>query len=93
MCSREREPKEETKLQKLTEAESLLLKARDFSPVDSKANCYLGLCHSEQTRVANKFLLESGDPSQQQSGQGIQQKSQQFLPRYNAVGLLDFYSS
>uniref|UniRef100_A0A915CZR9 Uncharacterized protein n=1 Tax=Ditylenchus dipsaci TaxID=166011 RepID=A0A915CZR9_9BILA len=49
--AREKELKEEVRQQKLKEAELHLLKAKDISPLDSKTNCYLGLCHSEQTTL------------------------------------------
>jgi hypothetical protein len=86
LCSRERESKEEIRFQKLKEAEALLLRARELQSADSKANCYLGLCYSEQTRVANKLLLENSCGDKQSSSSSNQQRqSAQNLPRYNAV--------
>lgn len=48
---REKEFKEEIRNQKLKEAEQHLLRARELAPTDSKTNCYLGLCYSEQTTI------------------------------------------
>jgi hypothetical protein len=86
LFSREREPKEEVRLQKLKEAEALLLRARELCPVDSKANQYLGLCYSEQTRVANKLLESSaGDPQQHSTQSGGNGHQLQHNHRYNTV--------
>uniref|UniRef100_A0A915MYF2 JmjC domain-containing protein n=1 Tax=Meloidogyne javanica TaxID=6303 RepID=A0A915MYF2_MELJA len=82
LCSREREPREEIRLQKLKEAEALLQRARELQPVDSKANCYSGLCFSEQTRVANKFIQENNSGKHQQRTNSNQQNNQN-IPRYN----------
>uniref|UniRef100_A0A183CGM8 JmjC domain-containing protein n=1 Tax=Globodera pallida TaxID=36090 RepID=A0A183CGM8_GLOPA len=77
LCAREREPQEH-QYQKLKDAEKLLCKAREFSPTDSKANCYLGLCYSEQRRELAKKVEE--EPQNTPNGQ--QQHIHQ--PRYNA---------
>ncbi|KAL3074208.1 hypothetical protein niasHS_015038 [Heterodera schachtii] len=76
LCTREREPKEH-QYQKLKDAEKLLCKARELSPTDSKANCYLGLCYSEQRRE----LAKKGAEEQQQPNAANGQQQQ---PRYNA---------
>uniref|UniRef100_A0A1I8BMQ8 JmjC domain-containing protein n=1 Tax=Meloidogyne hapla TaxID=6305 RepID=A0A1I8BMQ8_MELHA len=84
LCSREREPREEIRLQKLKEAEALLQRARELQPIDSKANCYLGLCHSEQTRVANKYIQENNSVKHQQGTNSIRHQQNNQIPRYNA---------
>ncbi|KAI1709800.1 jmjC domain, hydroxylase domain-containing protein [Ditylenchus destructor] len=58
--SREKETKEDLRQQKLKEAEQLLIKARDLTPTDSKTNCYLGLCYSEQITAATTPTAASG---------------------------------
>lgn len=48
---REKEFKVEIRNQKLKEAEQHLIRARELAPTDSKTNCYLGLCYSEQITI------------------------------------------
>jgi hypothetical protein len=74
----------------LKEAEALLVRAHEFSTTDSKVNQYLGLCYSEQTRVANKLLEKAGPDQPQHSGSlgSKQQQNTQQIPRYNAVSFI-----
>lgn len=74
---REKEFKEEVRNQKLKEAEQHLLRARELAPTDSKTNCYLGLCYSEQTTVSTATPTPSSSSGASNTVESVSRTSKQ----------------